>query len=148
MELKKFNTKDPAESGSFLHLKHPVLGHLMYADGPNVDENGFWNGEGKTPEAVGVTVKGAEAPSLKKYLQTVRKRAIKRSEEIDEDEEGINFVCRTVMAFHNITDEGRPLDAKNEDDIKMFFSQSADLVLQVTRFSGEALNFFDAAKKH
>lgn len=146
MELNRFNTKDPAEKGAFMHLRHPVLQHLMYAEGPNVDENGLWDGEGDEPEKVGLTVKGAEAPSLKKYLQGLRKRSLKTRKEGSDEEEGLKFVYRTVMKFHNITSDGRPLDANNESDVELFFSQSSDLVLQVTQFSGEALNFFSAVK--
>lgn len=145
MDISKINTKNPAEQGAFLHLRHPVLEHLMYVEGKGVDENGKWDGNGEEPKPVGVTVKGSEAPSLKKYLLASRKRSVK-SRDFDQEEEGLKFMCKAVISFHGLTKDGADLDASSVDDVRMFFEQSANLIEQVTAFSSEALNFFGNAK--
>jgi hypothetical protein len=141
MDISKLNTKDPAERGAFLHLSHPVLMHPMYAEAPGVDDTGKWNEEGEEPPKVGVTVRGAEAPSVQEYLNSTRKARM-RDKDYDDEEAAYKYAAKLIVEFHNITDEGRPLSAKSKDDIKKFLSLSEALTVQVTRFAADAMNFF------
>ena len=143
MELKSINTRDGAEKGAFLHLKHPVNKHPLYStDADNVDEDGYWDGSEPEPPAVGVTVRGRESRTVQRVAEKARKkRLILDPSEWNEDEDNLNFLCALIVEFHQIGSDGIPLTSSHEDK-KLFLSQSDDLEAQVLEFSGKKENFF------
>lgn len=138
MDLQKLNTKDGAEKGADLHLKHPVLGHYLYS-GENCDADGVWTGTGKaTP--VAVVVRGTESKTVRDRLKKIQREKVKRPD-ADDEETGLEFVCSLVVAFKGITMDGKPMEATPENK-RMFFEQSDALVEQVIDFAKDRANFF------
>ena len=136
MDVSTLNTKDPAENGAFLHLRHPFTGELL------------WSDEKKT-EKVGLMVRGNEAPTVQKALKKVTRglNTRKRARPGDSDEKrGMIYARALVMEFIGLTKEGRDLDADDESDIEWFFDQSDDFVAQVIEFAEDRANFFKAPK--
>lgn len=161
MDFTQLDTKKAAERGAFLHLKHPALGHLLYATETPLEP---WNGVGEEPEKIGVTVRGTESETVKgeardlakqRMLSPVQRARNKNNSpdhipteaEIDAqtaetEEAAMSFVCSLVLSFHGLTDKaGKPLEATDANK-RAFFEQSDDLIAQVISFAQRSSNFF------
>ena len=161
MDFNALNTKDAAENGAFLHLKHPSLGHLLY----NTDDPlAPWDGIGDEPQKVGVMVRGTESKTVKEQARAFARdrmtspvEAARRKNnaldhipteaeinaQVEEKEESaMRFVCSLVISFVGLTDKkGQPLEA-TEANKRAFFEQSDNLVQQVITFAQRSSNFF------
>ena len=146
MDLKLLDTKTPAENGADLHLRHPVMGHLLYnTKAKNVDANGklTTDAEGDAKPII-VMVRGTESPSVRARLKEVNaddllRRKISKALDVGED-----FAHSLVIGFKNLTIDGRDLSDSDEDK-RIFFAQSDDLMKQVLTFAEEKTNFFKSA---
>jgi hypothetical protein len=141
MDFTTLNTKNDAEAGAFLHLKHPVLGHKLY-EGEGATKTGEWTDKTKSPDAVGVMVRGTESKSVQDRVKKLRKAKLKGDDAAEPDEEtGLSFVCSLVIGFKGLTKDGKPMEATDENK-RAFFEQSDNLVEQVMTFAQERSNFF------
>lgn len=140
MDLKALNTKEPAETGAFLHLKHPVLGYPLYT-GEGADETGYPNDEDKA-KPVGCWVRGFEAPSVQRVVRRVQARGMRGAKETEQA--GLDIAMSLIIRFENILLNGRELEATVEDK-EAFLRQSDDLIAQVTEFAKDRRNFFGSA---
>jgi hypothetical protein len=142
MDFRKLDTKTDAETGAFLQLRHPVLGHLLYS-GEGTDEEGAWIDKTKTPKEVGVMCRGIESATVQGRLKKSRKGAMAGGDR-DDEALGLVLVCSIVVKFINLQSGGKPLEATQANK-EAFFDQSDDLVRQVIDFAKEKGNFFKAA---
>lgn len=153
MELSTLDTKSPQEEGAFCHLRHTKFGHLLWS-GPSADPEGRTDldddGEpiADDVEAIGVVVKGIEAPSVKaaatkieKALKPVPRGQKQKTITIDEEEAGLRFAEALVTEFRGLTLNGEPVEATKEN-IRNFFMMSDNLVEQILTFARTQPNFF------
>lgn len=142
MDFNRLNTKAGAERGATLHLKHPALGHLLYS-GDGTDADGRAIDRRKKPTPVTVTVLGVESSAVQARAKELQRRRMKRKDD-DDEEIGLEFVCSLVVAFSGLERDGKPMEA-TEENKRLFFEQSGDLVRQVLDFATESGNFFATA---
>ncbi len=140
MEFSSLNTKDAAERGAELHLRHPVYAHPLYSGG-GTDADGRWTDKAQSPDPITVTVRGVESRSVQDRLKRLQRNRVK-GKEADAEETGLEFVCSLVIGFSGLTKGGEPMRAT---DARAFFEQSDDLVEQVIDFAKERSNFFGDA---
>lgn len=129
MDFTKFNTKEAAEQGRFLHLRHFRTGEFLYDE---VD--------GKQ-ERVGITLRGLESKTVQDAVKEYRRRAM--AGEIAPDREETAIAQAVVIEFHNIH-RGDDLLTTSADDIKWFFDQSSEFVQAVVDFARTTGNFLAA----
>jgi hypothetical protein len=139
MDFARLNTKTAAAKGAELHLRHPVLGHLLYS-GDGCDENGAWDGTGE-PAKVVVYVRGMESKPVQDELRRLRVARVKDKRDADMEESGLALVCALVIGFGGLTKDGNPMEP-TEENKRAFFAQSDDLVEQVSTFAQDKANFF------
>lgn len=144
MEFSTLDTITGAEKGAFLHLKHPALGHKMYT-GKGANPDGTKVDGAKDVQKVGVTVLGRDAETVKgmaEKLADLRGNPDSDPEEVKKASK--DFVCAMVVEFHGLTKDSKPMQPTNENK-RVFFDQSDDLVEQVIRFAMNRANFWSAA---
>jgi hypothetical protein len=138
MKLSSLNTKQGAESGAWLHLKHPALGHLMW-HGPDADEMGERMGDNVKP--VRVLVRGTESETVRKERRAIEASRMEGAT-ITPEEEGLRLCMKMIVEFDGVTDENGIALHKVEGGVKEFLESSDDLVVQVVNFSRKSSNFF------
>lgn len=145
MDLKTLNTKSDAETGAELHLRHPALGHPLYS-GEGADGDGRLVDPSKPHERVCVIVRGAESEKAQAQARKAQSLRMKRKNiSLDDAAEfGLKYACTLVIGFRGITDNGKPLEATDENK-RLFFKQSDNLVQQVVEFAEESSNFYKGA---
>lgn len=144
MDLSKLDTKSPQEEGAFCHLKHTKFGHELYS-GEGTDDEGRIIDETKDYEAIGVIVRGMEAPSVKKAAIKIEAdlnppKATGRKP-ISQEEAGLRFAEILVVGFVGLTKNGQPVEPTKEN-VRAFFQVSDNLVEQVLEFARAKPNFF------
>jgi len=146
MEFANLDTKTPAEAGSFLHLRHPSLGHLLY-NGDGCDKHNQWIDIKKPAEKVGVIVRGIESESVQNLAKSISANRMKNANgkrkgpggEVnqtleEEEQEATDFCVSMVINFVGINRDGKPLEA-NDENKRAFFGSSDDLIKQVADFA-------------
>lgn len=143
MDLSSFNTRNAAEQGAELHLKHPALGHRLYT-GEGAGEHGKLVDKEKA-QPVTLTVFGTESDTVRERARDLQRAKVKGDTAEDDPnadhEAGLAFVCSLVKDWSGITDNGKPLKC-TEANKRKFFEQSDDLVDQVLKFATVRANFF------
>ena len=123
MDFGQFNTRDAAETGRLLHIKHLKTGKPLYDGG----------------KPVGVLCRGIES-------DTVRAAAAKANRarmEGASDDDDLSVAKAVVIRFQGIEREGKPLGV-TDDDLRWFFGLSSKLVQAVISFAREPGNFLPA----
>lgn len=137
MDLSGLNTKQFAEEGAKMHLKHPITGAGLFSKKAD--------GKDDLNKPCQVIVRGAEADSVQKKLKSIRKRAMKTKNAGAQDEErGMEFVSSLIIGFENIEIDGKKLTG-DASDITAFFDLSDSFVEQVLEFTRDRENFFQEA---
>lgn len=156
MDFKNLNTKNDNESGAFLHLTHPVMGHLLYngwGDGRSegITEHNealstLTDTEKKNLEAVGVICRGFEAPSVQEALEKARRKRLK-DKNYSATDEGYDVACAIIVEFVGFYDStGQKREATRENKLS-FLRQSDDIVRQIESFAKVQSNFFGSASR-
>mgnify|MGYP000719443125 CR=1 FL=1 len=148
MDLTRFDTKDAAETGRKLHMRHPFKGHLLYVGEGAAEETGRLSNKSKPHEPVTITVRGFHSESVAAHLRSLSADRLKNGDEdIDADENADNLIDLLVTGWENITgDDGepRPCDRKNK---VLVVRSNSDFELQVVNFARDQANFFGKPAK-
>lgn len=156
MELSQVDTVSAAERGAFCHMRNPFTGVVMYvgpeehvdpATGNLTDEAdleliGAWDDEEAVIKPVGGIVIGVESSEMRKFQATVNLKKVaadKAGKPLDQEEIGIETVCKMWKRFVNFTDGGKPLKAP--EDNERFFRASDNFVGQVYNFGRKSASF-------
>lgn len=153
MDLSIVDVKARCEGGARLHLRHPVFGHLLFT-GEGTDETGqrleALDKDGavthdKRAKPVEVTVRGNEAPSVRKVVQKNNLTDMLSKNVGHIEKTGRSYAASLIMEFHNIEDEnGEPLQA-DAAGIAKFLTACDDFIKQIVDFSNDQANFFKSA---
>ncbi len=139
MDFSAFNPRKSAERGVKLHLRHPVLNHLLYYGSGADPDDGQWVNRVQSPQPITVTVRGFENRGAQERLHRIRDATTKGPPSpstlavVAGEETSLDFVCSVVIGFTGITRNSVPL-AATEVNKRMFFEQSENLVEQVIDF--------------
>ena len=126
MDIGNLNSRAAQTEGAFLHLRHPAT------DLP------LWDGEEVEGNEVGVYVRGKEYPPAQRLARKMADRKFKNYKE--EEAAGLAYASILISGFKNLSTEGRPLEA-TDDDKKLFLEMSDAFVDQVMEFAQERANF-------
>lgn len=130
MDFASFNTREGAEEGRFLHLRHLETGDLL------------WDGEGDARKPVGIVLRGIESKAVLEAINASQRRAAKGGE----GDKDMATAQAMVMEFRNIERDGKPLTT-SAADLEWFFGLSSGLVRQVVEFASKPGNFLPPASR-
>lgn len=128
-DLSKLATRQNANEGAWMHLKHPTTGEPLFSD---------------KGEPTQVRVRGLECTAVRKLREKAeRKNATARGVTIVTDTElGMQVLKALIVGFENALFNGNPL-TNEEKDKEIFLNISDDFGEQVLDFASDRANFLD-----
>ena len=114
IDIETIGTKERANEGAWLNLKHPETNELLtYEDEKKVERNAR------------VKVRGLESDKVRKKRIEVERRNASGSRKQITDTEMAEMLIRTlIIEIEGFAKDGKPLNARNADDVEVFLSIS------------------------
>lgn len=146
MDLTQFDTKDVAEAGRPLHMRHPFKKHLLYV-GEGAAETGKLFDRKRPHEKVTITVRGWHSETISSHFRALASEKLRNETEDDDplesaDEKTDDLIDMLVIGWENVTDDaGEPLPCDRKNKIAVVRSNS-DFERQVVNFAQDQANFF------
>jgi hypothetical protein len=150
MEFSRLETRQKADEGATLHVRHPFYGHpLYYGPGANADGELVDKAAEHTP--VTIAVRGANCATMRKIYKDHERDKMKLGRKLTPSQErqmqeklGEVVIDATVIGWDGFFDDGAPLPCTSENRRELF-ERAPDIQRQVIEFSQDQANYMGNA---
>lgn len=150
MEFSRLETRQKADEGAVLHVRHPFYGHPLYY-GPGANEDGEIADKAQDHRPVTITVRGANCATMRKLYKDHERDRMKHGRKLSpaqdrqlQEKLGEAVIDATVLGWDGFFADGAPLPCTAENKREMF-DRAPDIQRQVLDFSQDQANFMGNA---
>lgn len=143
MDLTKFDTREAADEGRPMHLKHPIFGHPLYT-GDGADDQGRLVNRRKGCEPILLHVRGFHSETVRSLIRKGQKDALTG----DAEDKGDALIDALIVGWSdNVTDaDGQPRKCDKRNKVAVIRSND-EYEAQLLAFARDQANFFGAPAK-
>lgn len=146
MEFSRLETRQKADEGAVLHVRHPWHGHPLYY-GPGANADGEIADKAAEHKPITITVRGANCPTMRKLYKDHERDRMKLGRKLTPAQEkqlqeklGEVVIDATVIAWDGFFETGAPLPCTPENRRELF-ERAPDIQRQVLEFSQDQANY-------
>lgn len=144
MDFSKINTRKDADAGSWMHLRHPQLGHLLYS-GEGADADGRLTDVNAPHEACELLIRGMDSSYVRERVRKREARKLRNDGNAEED--ALALAVDLVMDARGIwRSVDPPARLKvDEEGIRWLYGLAEDFAVQAVQYARDSVNYFGAA---